>query len=109
MAAATELRMRAFTVLIRTYEEARSAIGYLRRKEEDVDTIAPNLYPGRPSRRNKPASSDATQVPPGTVTPPVNAPGTTSPVVAAPVVPAGSTSVPVSAQDGSIAHKGPFA
>jgi hypothetical protein len=76
LAAATELRMRAFTVLVRTYDEARAAIGYLRRKEDDADTIAPNLYPGRPARRKQSGSGDPTQVPAGTV-PAGTAPATT--------------------------------
>lgn len=51
VAAASELRMRAFTLVLHTYEEARAAIGYLRRKEGDLDSIAPSLYPGKSRRR----------------------------------------------------------
>lgn len=86
LALASELRMRAFTLLVRTYDDARSAIGYLRRKEDDVDSIAPNLYPGRPSRRK--AAADATQVPAGSVAP--VATGTHAPVVPAPTVAVGN-------------------
>lgn len=92
LALASELRMRAFTVLVRTYEDARAAIGYLRRKEEDVDSIAPNLYPGRPSRRK--GASDVTQVPEGTVAPVASAAGTHAPVVPAPTVAVGNLAQP---------------
>lgn len=67
LAAASELRLRAFTLVLRTYEEAREAIRYLRRREDDLEDIAPTLYPGRPKRRVSPAT-DSTDVPPGTVT-----------------------------------------
>ena len=51
LAAATELRMRAFTTVVRTYEEVRHAVGYLRRREDDADSIAPSLYPGKSRRK----------------------------------------------------------
>jgi hypothetical protein len=50
-AAAQDLRLRAFTLLFQTYEEARAAVGYLRRREHDADSIAFSLYPGRARRR----------------------------------------------------------
>jgi len=56
VAAATDQRQRAFTLLLNTYEEARLAIGYLRRREDDVESIAPSLYPGKARRR---ATEDA--------------------------------------------------
>ena len=53
--------------LDQAYEEARAAIGYLRRREEDAESIAPTLYPGKGKRRAsepEPAAPPATQ--PGT-------------------------------------------
>jgi hypothetical protein len=45
-------RRKALTLLVRTYEKARYAIGYLRAEEGDADDIAPSLYAGRaPARR----------------------------------------------------------
>jgi hypothetical protein len=54
LAAATELRLRAFTVLLRTYDEARSAIGYLRRREADLESMPPErkMATGSPGGRN---------------------------------------------------------
>jgi hypothetical protein len=46
LAAAAELRTRAFALVLHTYEEARLAVAYLRRREGDADTIAPSLYSG---------------------------------------------------------------
>ena len=51
LAAAADLRLRAFTLVLETYEEARLAIGYLRRREGDADSVAPSLYPGKGRRR----------------------------------------------------------
>ena len=64
VAEATDQRLRAFTLMLRTYEEARAAIGYLRRREEDAESIAPTLYPGKGKRRSSEpelATSPATQ------------------------------------------------
>ena len=100
LAAATELRLRTYTLVVRTYQEARSAIRYLRRREEDVKSIAPSLFSGR--TKKKPAD-DATQLPAGTVTPPANAPGTMPPVTGAPT-PASNGAAPA----GSSSPGGPF-
>jgi len=59
LSAATELRMRAFTVLIRTYEETRDAIAYVRRHQGDGDSIAPSLYTGKARRRGVSMSPEA--------------------------------------------------
>jgi hypothetical protein len=66
----TELRNRMFTLFIEAYEDARSAIEYLRRHDGDADTIAPTLYTNKPSGRKaaKPENSAAQTVVP-TVTP----------------------------------------
>lgn len=49
----SDLRVRAFTLLARTYDAARSAGMYLRWKFNDVDSIAPSLYAGRSNGRRK--------------------------------------------------------
>ncbi|MBN1607666.1 MAG: hypothetical protein JW940_13600, partial [Polyangiaceae bacterium] len=55
-------RQRAFTLFVRTYDDARRAVAYLR--PEEVDDIAPSLYAGRAARRK--SSEDATaQAPAG--------------------------------------------
>jgi hypothetical protein len=87
LAAATELRMRAFTVLLRTYDEARDAIGYIRRHQDDVDSIAPSLYPGR-SRRREVEEAPITPVPGPTTTPGATTTAPTSPVSGVPPAPA---------------------
>jgi hypothetical protein len=51
-AAAAELRRRAFTLVVRTYNEIRQALRYIRRHQGDFETIAPTIYPGKkPSAR----------------------------------------------------------
>ncbi len=54
LAAATDQRLRAFTAMIRTYEDARFGIEFLRRREGDAESIAPTLYNGG-RRRRQPA------------------------------------------------------
>jgi hypothetical protein len=49
-------RNRAFTLLLDAYDNARRAIGYLRWKEGDLDTIAPSLFKKRAGR--KPGKKD---------------------------------------------------
>ncbi len=51
VAEATDKRQRVFTLTLRAYEEARSAVQYLRRREGDAESIAPNLYTGKGRRR----------------------------------------------------------
>lgn len=63
LAAATELRMRAFTLVLRTYEEVRDAVGYLRRREDDADSIAPSLYPGKSRRKMVEPAAEVPQAP----------------------------------------------
>ncbi|MEI9948722.1 MAG: hypothetical protein WDO74_06995 [Pseudomonadota bacterium] len=60
VAAATDTRLRAFTLVLRTYEDARRAVTYLRARQGDVDTIVPSLYPGRPRSRQSDAPAPAT-------------------------------------------------
>jgi hypothetical protein len=59
-------RQAAFTLCVNAYDEVRSVIAYLRRKQGDVESIAPSLYAGRTSSKKKPAESNNDQ-PPATV------------------------------------------
>jgi hypothetical protein len=80
LAAATELRTRAFALVLRTYEETRLAVAYLRRREGDADSIAPSLYSGKARRRS---TEEPVPVPvpaaPAPASVPVPAPATNSP------------------------------
>jgi hypothetical protein len=53
IAATAANRQRAFSLFIRTYEQARRAIAFLRFKEQDVDRIAPSLYGGRANSNHR--------------------------------------------------------
>jgi hypothetical protein len=55
---ATEDRVRAYTLVLEAYDEARRAIQYLRWHEGDAEKIAPSLYAGR--RRGSSAGADGT-------------------------------------------------
>ena len=78
VAEATDLRVRAYTLLLLTYDDVRRAVGYLRSDQDDADAIAPGLHPGRPrpKKRDPQAPSPTAEVVPS-VTPPA-ASGTTS-------------------------------
>ncbi len=88
LAALTEERMRAFTQLLKVYDETRSAVGYLRRHVGDADSIAPSLYTGKSTRRKATEADPAAPVDPvaGGANP--AAPSTGNPSV--PVAPARS-------------------
>ena len=88
LAALTEERMRAFTLLLKVYDEARSAVSYLRRHEGDVDSIAPLLYTGKSTRRKatEPDPTALVEPAPGTAAPSIPAASTPAPVVPAPAV-----------------------
>jgi hypothetical protein len=47
VAEVTELRQRAYTVLMQVWDEVRRAVIFLRWKEGDADEIAPSFYAGR--------------------------------------------------------------
>ena len=49
--AAADTRIRAFTLLTLTYDQARRAVIYLRWEQGDVQRIAPSLYTGRGGRK----------------------------------------------------------
>ena len=82
-----ELRQRAYTHFVRTYEEVRRAITFVRWKDGDADEIAPSLFAGR-QRRREGDDEDAPVAPP-IVTPitpvagPTNGPSPVTPIVQA--------------------------
>jgi hypothetical protein len=84
----TEERQRAFTQLIKAYEEARAAIAFLRRAEGDADQIAPNVYIANTRRRRA--------FDPPVAKPPTTTPGTPPPTGSVPPrgAPAGGTALP---------------
>ena len=72
LAAATDQRLRAFTIFINVYEDVRRAVAYLRGRQGDADAIAPSLYPGRPRKR----ATDPVPTGPGTTPPAGTVPNT---------------------------------
>jgi hypothetical protein len=96
LAEATEQRMRAFTRVLQVYEAARLAIGYLRAREGDAETIVPSLYGGRPRRRS--SSDTSTEVPVGNLGAP--APGAAQPSES-PAVPAVPSAAPAPGATGA--------
>jgi hypothetical protein len=58
---AADLRNRAFTLFLRTYNQARRAVQYLRFDVEDADDITPVLYPGKRRRKRRRAAEAAAQ------------------------------------------------
>jgi hypothetical protein len=83
VASATDLRLRAFTLLARAYDDARRATTYLRWKFGDVDRVAPSLYAGRSNGRKK-IPDPPGPVPPAPPTTPAGTTGTAQPAVSAP-------------------------
>jgi hypothetical protein len=51
LAQVTRDRQAVFTLLVNAYGDARAAVAYLRRKQGDVDSIAPSLYAGRNTKK----------------------------------------------------------
>jgi hypothetical protein len=108
LASLVEERMRAFTLVIKVWEEARAGIIYVRRAQEDADSIAPNLYTGKALRTK--ASEPDEAVVDGGGTPAVGTPAAGAPAVGAS---SGGTS-PFSGTSGAaltsaeISKKGPF-
>jgi hypothetical protein len=119
-AAATDQRQRVFTLTLRAYEEARSAVTYLRRREGDAESIAPNLYTGKARRRptdssttdgsttgtpDAPAAGTGTSAgaPSGNASTPAAGSGTPTPAVS-PTAAAAA----VAAQKGGPGSKDPF-
>lgn len=82
-----DLRRRAFTLLLRTYDEVRRMITFLRWDDGDADQLAPSLWAGR--RRN---GSDITPAPTTTTTPTTNGQNGAAPI--APGLPGSSPFAP---------------
>jgi hypothetical protein len=94
LAEATELRQRAFTLFSRTYDEVRAGLAYVRRRTDDAEDIAPNLYSGVSNRpASEPKEGDAPVAADG------KAPPAVPPAASATVPPA--TSVVPSASSGT--------
>jgi len=87
VAAAAEERDRAFTLFVRSYEQVRRAVLYLRWDEDDADEIAPSLYAGR--RRNGTVNKPEDQPAPIVVAPTPVAPNAPPAAPATPTVPTG--------------------
>jgi hypothetical protein len=83
VSAAADIRVRAFTLLSRTYDAARRAVMYLRWSFNDVDGIAPSLYAGRSNGRRKESGDGGVVAAPASPGGPATA---TNPPVAVPVV-----------------------
>lgn len=72
-APASQLRERAYTLMVRTYDQVRRMVTYLRTQEGDADEITPSLWAGRSARKHEsdtlpvaPTPSTTTNViPPG--------------------------------------------
>jgi hypothetical protein len=78
-AEAVRNRQAAFTLFINAYEEVRTAIAYLRRKQGDAESVAPSLYAGRIVSKKKPALDINNKPPaPAPVATPANPPAAPS-------------------------------
>jgi hypothetical protein len=76
VASVTDMRMRAFTLFSRTYDDARRAITFLRWSIGDADKICPSLYAGRSNgRRKSPETPVVTQGAPAASPAPGASPG----------------------------------
>jgi hypothetical protein len=84
----TLLRQQAFSLLIKTYNEVRRAISFLRWHEQDVDSIAPSLWSGRGAR---PAPEP---IPEPASTGPTAPSGSTSPASTGAATPIGAANQP---------------
>lgn len=78
LAAAVELRQRAFYLVSRTYEEVRDAIRFLRRREGDLEDIAPTLYTGKGRRPTPEAATTPDATTPGAAATGAATPGATT-------------------------------
>ena len=72
---AGDLRTRAYTLLVSTYDDVRQVVTYLRWKAGDAERIAPSLWAGR-GRKHRPDVPSPTVAPSTPVVPPAdNGPG----------------------------------
>jgi hypothetical protein len=101
VAAATETRQRAFTLLVKAYDQARRAIGFIRWDKGDIEDIAPSLYAGRIAPKSRKAIDNESKSDTAPVTAPVALPSgepaaslRAAPAMTA-VQPTAATTVPV--------------
>jgi hypothetical protein len=67
---ATDIRLRAYTLLLRVYDVVRQAAAFLRWSQRDAEDIAPSLFAGKQRRKAAPAVADhPISPPPGVVSP----------------------------------------
>lgn len=92
-AATANIRVRAFTLFVRAYDDARRAVIFLRWHEGDADSIAPSLHPGRSMSKKKPTDKPNASPPAATAISPAQS-----------VVP----NVNTVADNPNVAAKGPF-
>jgi hypothetical protein len=105
VAEATDARLRAYTLLLLTYDDARRAVTYLRSEQGDADNIVPSLHPGRP----RPKKSDAQAPETAPTAPTAGTAGTTSGGAAhAPVAGAPTAATNGAAPAGAASSSGPF-
>jgi hypothetical protein len=91
-------RQVAFTLFMNSYDEICAAVGFVRRKQGDADTIAPSLYVGRSSKK-KPAETTEAK-------PPTPATPTTT---ATPTQPSTATTSPTQpARKADVSDDGPY-
>jgi len=81
-------RQRMLTLLVKSYDQARRAITFLRWNEDDLETIAPSLYAGRTGHKK---ADPGTAAPP---TPPTTAPATSNSANGAPATGNGANGAP---------------
>lgn len=105
-AAATDLRQRAYTRLVSTYEDTQRAITFLLDAKGGVEAIAPGLRPGRPGRRKEEEDTVAEPVPPRVGGVPVSSPALATAEGAA--TPARASEEPVADDPADFAPGGPF-
>jgi hypothetical protein len=91
IAAAAEERDRAFTLFVRSYDQVRRAVLYLRWDEDDADEIAPSLYAGRNRAEIKKEDQPVVVAP---VAPIPTTPAPVNPNVPTPATPAVPTGGP---------------
>jgi hypothetical protein len=64
VAVATRTRQAAYTLFVTSYNEVRSAVQYLRRREDDADTIIPSLFVIHGARKKSaPETNDSPNAP----------------------------------------------
>jgi hypothetical protein len=97
-AAVIEQRQRVFTLTMRAYDETRAAIAFVRRREDDAESITPNLYTGK--GRNRPPNKPSQDTPPAT-----DAKNTTQEL---PAIAPEAVAAAVAAQKGGSGSKEPF-